>query len=167
MYSFQKVVLFHLPFRLLFILLFVLCILFFVVLLHILVDKCNKYWSNEISDSEVSENQEADEQHSFCDFYTAVNGIVMISLILIITYSSKYHLLPLRISLLLKDSNIILACMIAIPNYYIKNPLLRHYVWKKLMRISTVQPENNQMELQPIWTVLNKIHFISTTKLMF
>ena len=144
----QKVVLFPLPSRWFIILAFVLCVLFFVILLHILVEKCNKYWSNEIS--EVVENQEADEQYSFCDFYTAVNGIVMISLILIIAYSSKYHLLPLRISLLLKDSNNILACMIAIPNYYIKNPLLRHYVWKKIMRISTVQPENNQMELQPI-----------------
>ena len=127
-----------------------LCFLFFVVLLHILVDICSKYWSNEISDSEVVENQEDDEQHSFCDFYTAVNSIVMITLLLFIQFSSQYNLLPLRISLLLKDSNNILACMIAIPNYYTKNPLLRHYLWKKIMRISTVQPENNQMELQPI-----------------
>ena len=164
----QKVVLLHLSFRVFSVLLFVLCISFVVALLHILVEKCReKYWSNEISDSEVVENQEADEQHSFCDFYTAVNSIVMISLILIIIFSLKYHLLPLRISLLLKDSNNILACMIAIPNYYFKNPLLRHYVWKKIMRISTVHPENNQMELQSMWTELNKIHFISTTKLTF
>ena len=142
--------LFQLPFRLLFILLLILCILFFVVLLHILVDKCSKYWSNEISDSEVVEIQEEDEQHSFCDFFTALNSIVMLTFIIFILFSSQHHILPLRISLLLKDSNNILACMMAIPNYYIKNPLLRHYVWKKIMRISAVQPENNQMELQPI-----------------
>ena len=105
-----EVVLFHLPFRLLSILLFILCILFFVVLLHILVDKCSKYWSNEISDSEVVENQEENEQYSFCDFYTAVNSIVMLTLIIFILFSSQHHLLPLRISLLLKDSNSTSLC---------------------------------------------------------
>ena len=147
----QKVVLLHLSFRVFSVLLFVLCISFVVALLHILVEKCReKYWSNEISDSEVVENQEENEQYSFCDFYTAVNSIVMLTLIIFILFSSQHHLLPLRLSLLLKDSNNVLACMMAIPNYYIKNPLLRHYFWKKIMRISAVQPENNQMELQPI-----------------
>ena len=150
MYFSKKSLLFSLLFRWFIILAFVLCILFFVVLLHILVDKCSKYWSNEISDSEVVENQEENEQYSFCDFYTAVNSIVMLTLIIFILFSSQHHLLPLRLSLLLKDSNNVLACMMAIPNYYIKNPLLRHYFWKKIMRISAVQPENNQMELQPI-----------------
>ena len=150
MYFPQKYILFSLPFRWFIILVVVLCIVFFVVLLHILVEKCIKYWSNEISDSEVVENQGAEEQHSFFDFYTGVNFIIVFSFILFIQFSWQYHLLSLRISLLLKDSNNILACMMAIPNYYIKNPLLRHYVWKKIMRISAVQPENNQMELQPI-----------------
>ena len=138
MYFPQKYILFSLPFRWFIILVVVLCIVFFVVLLHILVEKCIKYWSNEISDSEVVENQGAEEQHSFFDFYTGVNFIIVFSFILFIQFSWQYHLLSLRISLLLKDSNNILACMMAIPNYYIKNPLLRHYVWKKIMRISAV-----------------------------
>ena len=127
-----------------------MCILFFVVLLHILLDKCYKYLINESSDSEIVENQEVEEQHSFFDFYTAVNCIIVISFILFIQFSLQYHLLSPRMSLLLKDSKTILACMIFVPNFYFKNPLLRHYVWKKMMRISTVQPENNQIELQSI-----------------
>jgi hypothetical protein len=45
--------------------------------------------------------------------------------------------------------------MIIIPNFYFKNPLLRHYIWKKIMKTSTVQPENNQFELQPISEVFS------------
>ena len=148
----KKVVLFSLPFRWFIILAFVLCILFFVVILHILVEKCNEYRSNEISDSEVVENQEAEEQHSFFDFYTGVNFIILISFILFIQFSLQYHLLSLRMSLLLNDSKLILS-MITIPKYYLKNPGLRHYIWKKILRRSTtVQPENDQMELQSIWS---------------
>ena len=124
-------------------------ILFFVVLLHMLVGKCKKYWSNEISDPEVVENQEAEEQ-SFFNFYTVLNYIIAVSFLLFFKFSLQYDLLSPRISLLLKDSQNILPCMITVPNFYIKNPLLRHYVWKKILRISTVQPENNQIELQSI-----------------
>ena len=146
----QKVVLFPLPSRWFIILAFVLCILFFVVILHILIEKCNEYRSNEISDSEVVENQEAEEQHSFFDFYTGVNFIILISFILFIQFSLQYHLLSLRMSLLLNDSKLILS-MITIPKYYLKNPGLRHYIWKNILRRSTtVQPENDQMELQSI-----------------
>ena len=128
-----------------------MCILFFVVLLHILLDKCYKYLINESSDSEIVENQEVEEQHSFFDFYTAVNCIIVISFILFIQFSLQYHLLSPRMSLLLNDSDIAFECLIAMPNYYLKNPLLRHYIWKKILRRSTtVQPENNQMELQSI-----------------
>ena len=148
-YFSQKVVLFPLPSRWFIILAFVLCVLFFVILLHILVEKCNKYWSNEIS--EVVENQEAEEQHSFFDFYTGVNYIIMISFIFFIQFLLQYLSLSLRISLLLKDSKNILTNMITIPNFYLKNPGLRHYIWKKILRRSTtVQPENDQMELQSI-----------------
>ena len=147
----QKVVLFPLPSRWFIILAFVLCILFFVILLHILVEKCNEYRSNEISDSEVVENQEAEEQHSFFDFYTGVNYIIMISFIFFIQFLLQYLSLSLRISLLLKDSKNILTNMITIPNFYLKNPGLRHYIWKNILRRSTtMQPENNQMELQSI-----------------
>ena len=123
----------------------ILVILFFVILTHLIVEKCNKYWSNE---TEVVEIQEAEEQHSFFDFYTVVNYIIVISLLLFIRFSLQY--VSLRTKLLLKDSKHILVCMIIIPNFYFKNPLLRHYVWKKIMKTSTVQPENNQFELQPI-----------------
>ena len=149
MYFFQKVVTFSLLFRWFIILAFVMYILFFVVLLHMLVDKCKKYWSNEISDPEVVENQEAEEQ-SFFNFYTVLNYIIAVLFLLFFKFSLQYDLLSPRISLLLKDSINIFSCMITMPNFYIKNPLLRHYVWKKILRISTVQPENNQIELQPI-----------------
>ena len=147
MFFSQKVVLFPLPSRWFIILAFVLCVLFFVILLHILVEKCNKYWSNEIS--EVVENQEAEEQHSFFDFYTGVNFIILISFILFIQFSLQYHLLSLRMSLLLNDSKLILS-MITIPKYYLKNPGLRHYIWKKILRRSTtVQPDNSDPPAPP------------------
>ena len=126
-----------------------LCILLLVILIHILVEKCKKYWSNKISDSEVVENQETDSQHSIVDFYTVVFYIIIISSIFVIPFSLKY-LLPPRISLLLNDSKDVSVCMIAIPNYYYKNPLLRQYIWKKILRRSTVQPENNEIELHSI-----------------
>ena len=141
---------FSLPFRLFVIVAFMLCILCFVILIHLLVEKCKNYWSNGISNSEVVENEERDEHYSFVDFYTVVNYIIVISFVLFIRFSLQYYLLSARISLLLKDSEIILECMIAIPNYYFKNPKLRQYVWKKIQRRSTVQPENNQIELQSI-----------------
>ena len=53
-------------------------------------------------------------------------------------------------SLLLKDAEIVFELTIAIPNYYFKNPLLRHYIRKKVLKRSTVQPENNEIELQSI-----------------
>ena len=147
----KKVVLFSLPLRWFIILAFVLCILFFVVILHILVEKCNEYRSNEISDSEVVENQEAEEQHSFFDFYTGLNYIIMISFIFFIRFLLQYLSLSLKISLLLKDSKNILTNMITIPIFYLRIPGLRHYIWKKILRRSTtVQPENDQMELQSI-----------------
>ena len=126
-----------------------LCILFLVILIHTLVEKCKKYWSYKVSDSEVVENQETDSQHSIVDFYTVVFYIIIILLIFVIQFLLQY-LLPPRISLLLKDSKDVLVCMIAIPNYYYKNPLLRQYIWKKILRRSTVQPENNEIELQTI-----------------
>ena len=146
----SKKFVFSLRFRWFVILAFIFCILSFVILIHVLVEKCNKYWNNEVSDSEVVENEETDEQHSFVDFYTVVNCIIIISFFLFIRFSLQYHLLSPRISLLLKDSENVLECMIGIPIYYLKNPKLRHYIWKKILRRSTVQPENNQIELQSI-----------------
>ena len=96
------------------------------------------------------ENEETEEHYSFVDFYTVVNYLIVISVILFIRYSLQYHLLSARISLLIKDSEIVLECMIAIPNYYFKNPKLRHYIWMKILRRSTVQPENNQIELHTV-----------------
>ena len=161
MNSFQKVVLFF-PFRWFSILAFLVCILFLVILTHLLVDKCNKHWSNEISDSEVVENQEEEEQQTLFDFHALVTYFFMISFTIAIKFLLQYHILSPRISLLLDDSKHILVCMINIPSFYFYNPFLRQYVWKKIMRISTVQPENNEIELQSIWTVLNKFHFIQS-----
>ena len=127
-----------------------LCILFIVILIHTLVEKCNKYWRNTISDSVIVENQETDSQYSIVDFYTVVFYILIISLICVIQFSLQYLQLPPRISLLLNDSKDLSVCMIAIPNYYYKNPLLRQYIWKKILRRSTVQPENNEIELHSI-----------------
>ena len=131
-----------------------LSILFFVILTHILVEKCNNYWINEITDSVVTENSETDEQQiitSIVDSYTVANYIIIMSTIVFVYCSYPYHLLSPRMSLLINDSNIAFECLIAMPNYYLKNPLLRHYIWKKILRRSTtVQPENNQMELQSI-----------------
>ena len=127
-----------------------LCILFIVILIHNLAEKCNKYWRNIITDSVIVENQETDSQHSIVDFYTVVFYILIISLIFVIQFLLQYLQLPPRISLLLNDSKDVSVCMIAIPNYYYKNPLLRHYIWKKILRRSTVQPENNEIELQSI-----------------
>ena len=126
-------------------------ILSFIMLTHFLVEKCISYWSNEASDSVVEvENQETDEHLSIFDFYSVLNYIFIISFIYFLRFSLQYYLLSQRMSLLLKDAEIVLELMIAIPNYYFKNPLLRHYVWKKVLKRSTVQPENNEIELQSI-----------------
>ena len=126
-----------------------LVILFFVILIHVLVEKFNNYWSN-VSDSVVVEIQETDEQRSIVDFYSVVNYICIISFIYFVRFSLQNHLLSPRMSLLFKDSEIVLELAIAIPNYYFKNPLLRDYILKKVLRRSTVQTENNQIELQSI-----------------
>ena len=125
-------------------------LLFFVILIHVLVDKCNNYWSDEISESVDVEIQEIEEQRSIVDFYAVVNYFSLISFIYFVRFSLQNHLLSPRMSLLFKDSEIVLELMIAIPNYYFKNPLLRDYILKKVLRRSTVHPENNQMELQSI-----------------
>ena len=119
-------------------------ILFFVILIHVFVEKCKNYWRNEISASVVVEIQEIDEQRSIVDFYSVTNYIIIMSTIVFVYCSYQYHLMPPRMSLLLSDSEIAFECLIAMPNYYLKNPLLRHYIWKKIMtRSTTVQPENN------------------------
>ena len=125
-------------------------ILFFVILIHVLVEKCKNYWSDEISNSVDVEIQEIEEQRSIVDFYAVVNYISLISFIYFVRLSLQNHLLSTRMSLLFKDSEIVLELMIAIPNYYFKNPLLRDYILKKVLRRSTVHPENNQIELQSI-----------------
>ena len=125
-------------------------ILFFVILIHVLVEKFNNYWSNETSDSVIVEIQEIDEQRSIVDFYSVVNYICLISFIYFVRFSLQNHLLSPRMSLLFKDSEIVLELMIAIPNYYFKNPMLRDYILKKVLRRSTVYPENNQIELPSI-----------------
>ena len=112
-----------------------LTILFFVILTHILVEKCNNYWSNDISDAVVDmESQESDEPliTSIVDSYTVANYIIIMSTIVIVYCSYQYHVLSPRMSLLLTDSDIAFECLIAMPNYYLKNPLLRHYIWKKI-----------------------------------
>ena len=96
------------------------------------------------------ENNETDEQHSIVDFYSVLNYIIIISFIYFLRFSLQYYLLSPRMSLLLKDAEIVLELMIAIPNYYFKNPLLRHYIWKNVLKRSTVKPENNEIELQSI-----------------
>ena len=135
---------FSLPFRWFPILAFILGILSFVVLTHLLVEKCNNYWCND--SVEDVENNETNEQHSIVDFYSALNYIVIISISYSLRFSVQYYFLSPRMSLLLKDSEIILELMIAIPNYYFKNPLLRNYILKKVLRRSTVRPENNLIE---------------------
>ena len=141
---------FSLSFRWFPILAFILGILFFVILIHVLVEKCKNYWSDEISNSVDVEIQEIEEQRSIVDFYAVVNYISLISFIYFVRFSLQNHLLSARMSLLFKDSEIVLELAIAIPNYYFKNPLLRHYILKNVLRRSTVQPENNEIELQSI-----------------
>ena len=130
-----------------------LCILSFVIFIHVSVEKCYKYWSNEISDSVVVENQETEEnpeQHTIVGSYAIINYIILISFIIFVKFSKQYHFLSPRFSLLLKDSETVLECMIAVPFCYFKNSMLRHYICKKILRRSTVQPENNQIELQSV-----------------
>ena len=86
-----------LPFRWFPILAIMLSILFFVILTHILVEKCNNYWSNEISDAVVDmESQERDEEliTSIVDSYTVANYIIIMSTIVFVYCSYQYHLLP-------------------------------------------------------------------------
>ena len=97
----SKKFVFSLPFRWIVVLAFILCILSFVILIHLLVEKCNKYWSNNVSNSEVVENEETEEHYSFVDFYTVVNYLIVISFILFIRFSLQYYLLSTRISLLI------------------------------------------------------------------
>ena len=156
------------PFRWFLILAIMLCFLSFVIFIHVLIEKCYKYWSNETSDSVDMENQEADEhpqQHTIVGSFAVINYIILVSFINFVRFSLQYHFLSSRFNLLLKDSESLLGCTIVVPFYYFKNPMLRHYICKKILRRSTVQPENNQIELQQIWTVLNKTHFISTIKI--
>ena len=94
------------------------------------------------------EIQETDEQRSIVDFYSVINYISIMSFIYFVQFSLQNHLPSQRMSLLLKDSEIVLELMIAIPNYYFKNPLLRDYIWKKVLRRSRMHPEI-QIELQP------------------
>ena len=100
-----------------------LSIIFFVILTHILVEKCNNYWINEISDSVVTENPETDELliTSIVDSYTVANYIIIMSTIVFVYCSYQYRLLSPRMSLLINDSNIAFECLIAMPNYYLKN----------------------------------------------
>ena len=88
--NFKKVK-FSLPFRWFPVLASILGILSFVILTHLLVEKCNNYWSNEISDSvDDVENNETDEQHSIVDFYSALNFIVIMSFIYSLRFSVQY-----------------------------------------------------------------------------
>ena len=90
--------------------------IFFVILIHTLVKKYNNYWSNEVLDLTDVENQETDEQHSIVDSYAAVvNFIILVLFISFVRISLQYNLLSTRMSLLLKDSEVFLECMIAIP----------------------------------------------------
>ena len=94
---------FFLSFRWFPILASIMGLLSFVVLTHLLVKKCNNYWSND--SVEDVENNETDEQHSIVDFYSALNYIVIISISYSLRFSVQYYFLSPRMSLLLKDSN--------------------------------------------------------------
>ena len=99
------------------------------------------------------ENNETDEQRSIVDFYSVLNSILVMSFIYSLRFSYQYYFLSPRMSLLLRDSEIILELMITIPTYYFKNPLLRHYILKNVLRRSTVGPESNEIELQSIYVL--------------
>ena len=96
------------------------------------------------------ENNETDEQHSIVDFCSVLNCIFVTLISFALRYSVQYYFLSPRMSLLLRDSETILELMITVPTYYFKNPLLRHYILKNVLRRSTVQPEINEIELQSI-----------------
>ena len=84
-------------------------ILSFVMLTHFLVEKCINYWSIEVSDTVVDvESQETDEHRSIFDFYSVLNYIFIISFIYFLRFSLQYYLLSPRMSLLLKDAEIVL-----------------------------------------------------------
>ena len=103
-------------------------------------------WNNETVDD--MENQQNDEQfgHIF-DLHTV--GLYSVYLILFI----QFHVLPreiliLRLELLFFDSFSIINAVSHLTFFYYKNPHLRKYVWRKIFSSSTIQPQNDLIEIE-------------------
>ena len=95
------------------------------------------------------EYQQNDEQliHIF-DLHTV--GLYSVYLILFIQFHAlPSEILTLRLELLFFDSYpIIITAVSHLTFFYYKNPHLRRYMWRKIFSSSTIQPQNDLIEIE-------------------
>ena len=102
---------------------------------------CNNDNSNELEDQEIDE-----EFEHIPDRSTFVLTVLIFFFQVIIRkmYLNETN----RFSLLLFDSLPMPILLLYVSNFYCINPYLRKYVWKTIFNSSSVQPQNELIEIE-------------------
>ena len=94
-----------------------------------------------------AENLENDKTEYYVVNLPLIFAMFVVILFLMLGY--YFSTFSSRLSLFLEDSVPLVISVLFVLYYYSYNPLLRQYVWQKIMRhSSSVHPQNNQEELE-------------------
>ena len=113
--------------------------------MHILIKKCYKVYNNVV----VVENEDESGDENILGSRLYLFSTVSILVIVFIVRTSLVQWLPPRFRFLILQELVPIFCFIPIVLYfYYKNPLLRNFVWVKMINPSTVHPQEIQNEIE-------------------
>ena len=118
--------------------------------MHILWEKCSKY-CQEVDEEGNMENPQNDLNEHLIDqhyFLVAISLAIIFFITLTLPIQLGYQILPSRFQLVFRDYMPLLANPLIMFLFYLRNPHLRNYMWRNILHLSSVQPIENNVELE-------------------
>ena len=118
--------------------------------MHTLWEKCSKYCQEE-DEVENIENPENDLNEHLINphyFFVAISLAIILFITLTAPIQLGYQILPSRYQLVFRDYMPLLANPLIMFLFYLRNPHLRNYMWRNILHLSSVQPIENNVELE-------------------
>ena len=127
----------------------ILYLLFFMITIHVLIEKISKYFCHETEENISNEENENVMDYLVDGYYFLTVTFVVFSVCAI--HYSPYEMLPIRYTQLFQNFSPILSDPIRMFLFYYKNPHLRQYLLRHIFRTPSVQPQNSvELELNII-----------------
>ena len=129
-------------------------LLFFIISLHLLIEKCSQLHNNiTIENGENQNNATEHMTHLITPSFLIIFAVLLISSYLLTSLRYLSNIFVSRYIVLLRDSAEIILSVVLVLIFYVRNPHLRNFIIRNTLFSNSIQPQENQqiqIELETI-----------------